>query len=70
MKEYILSVDESIVSQAERLAHGRPLEALMNDLLSEFVQAQQRATRYDELMDRLRPSGPLPILTREQRNER
>lgn len=70
MREYVLSVDESVVSQVERYAQGRPLEALVRDLLNEYVMAQQRVDSYEDLVTRLRSQGPLPVLSREQRNER
>jgi predicted transcriptional regulator len=72
MATITIHTDDALLNKLERIAEVRhtTLDEVVTDMLSRQAETESGRTAYDELMDRLRPLGPLPKLSREERNER
>jgi hypothetical protein len=76
MATITIHTDDALLNKLERIAEARhtTLDTVITDTLSSLAEPERETNSgrapYDELMDRLRPLGPLPKLSREERNER
>jgi predicted transcriptional regulator len=71
METITLTVDKSVLDEAERLAQEQQVtrEAVLNEWLQRSLGAE-RVRKYDELMDRLKYVNAGRKFTREEMNER
>ena len=72
VKNITLSADENLIEQARKAAAERhtTLNAAFREWLEEFSGRQQRARRFDELMERLNYFSVDRKYTRDEMNER
>lgn len=71
METITLTVDKSVLDEAERLAQEQQVtrEVVLNEWLHRSLGAE-RVRKYDELMDRLKYVNAGRKFTREEMNER
>ncbi len=71
METITLTVDKSVLDEAERLAQEQQVtrEAVLNEWLHRSLGAE-RVRKYDELMERLKYVNAGRKFTREEMNER
>jgi predicted transcriptional regulator len=72
MATITIQTDDALLSRLQRIAEAQhtTVDAVVDEMIRHGVENESRSTAYDELMEKLRPLGPLPRLTREERNAR
>ena len=76
MATITIQTDDALLTKLEKIAEARhtTLDTLVTEILSRQTESEVAigtdGTAYDDLMARLRSLGPLPHLSREERNER
>ena len=73
MATLTIHADQALVDKLERIAKARhtTVDEVVTDSLKKLEERRPLTPEaYDELMERLKDIGPLPHLTREERNAR
>jgi hypothetical protein len=72
VKNITLSADEHLIEQAREVARAQhtTLNAAFREWLEQFAGRQERARRFDEIMDRTKYMRADRKYTREELNER
>lgn len=72
MKNVTLSADEHLIEQARKVADAQhtTLNAAFREWLKEFARGDERARRFDEIMERTRYLKVDRKYSREELNER
>jgi predicted transcriptional regulator len=72
MATITIHADDALLAKLEKIAEERhtSLEAVIQQNLNQLAEENSILSSYDRLMEELRPLGPLPRLSREERNAR